>query len=84
METEKEQREPREHPLMKGQMWKLEHGYLHIVELSKQHVHYKILSQLHQHVATPRLIGVVELIIYLWHNEAKLMNERKQLGDCLI
>ena len=65
-------------------MWKLEHGYLHIVELSKRHVHYKILSQLHQHVATSRLIGVVELIIYLRHNDAELMNERKQLANGLI
>gem|GEM_PF-5755090 len=65
-------------------MWKLEYGYLHIVELSKRHVHYKILRQLHQHVATPSLIGVVELIIYLWHNEAELINERNQLGNCLI
>jgi hypothetical protein len=70
MEMEQEQRA---HPLENGQMWKLEHGYLHIIELSKRLVHYKILRQLHQHVATPRLIGVVELIVYLRHNEAELM-----------
>ena len=72
------------HPLEKGQMWKLEHGYLHIVELSNRHVRFKILRQLQQHVATPSLIGVVELLAYLSHNEAKLINEGCQLGNCLI
>lgn len=71
------------HPLEKGQTWKLEHGYLHIVELSNRYVRYKILRQLQQRVATPSLIGVVELLIYLWHNEAKLMNEGSQFGNCL-
>ena len=65
-------------------MWKLEHGYLQILELSNRHVRYKILRQLQQHVATPSLIGVVELLAYLWHSEAKLMNEGSQLGNCLI
>jgi len=65
-------------------MWKLEHGFLHIVEVNKRLVYYKILSQLHQHVASASLIGVVELMIYLRHNEAKLLNERNQLGNCLI
>jgi hypothetical protein len=72
------------HPLEKGQTWKLEQGYLHIVELSNRHVRYKIQRQLQQHVATPSLIGVVELLAYLWHNEAKLMNERNQLSNCSI
>ena len=63
-------------------MWKLEHGYLHIVELSNRYVRYKILRQLQQHVATPSLIGVVELLTYLWHNEAKLMNEGSQFANC--
>jgi hypothetical protein len=72
------------HPLKSDQTWRLEHGYLHIVELRNRHVYYKILRQLQQHVATPSLIGVVELLIYLWHNEAKLINEGCQLGNCLI
>ncbi|MEI6390655.1 MAG: hypothetical protein WCT12_06070 [Verrucomicrobiota bacterium] len=68
------------HPLAEGQMWKLEHGYLHIVELSKRLVQYKILRQLHQHVATSRLIGIVELIIFLRHNEAELMMNATHQG----
>jgi len=56
------------------QTWKLEHGYLHIVELGKRLVHYRILKHLNQHAATIRLIGVVELLISLRYNEAVLMN----------
>ena len=78
------ERERRQHPLEKGQVWKLEHGYLEILELSNRHVRYKILRQLQQHVATPSLIGVVELLIYLCHSEAKLINEGCQFGNCLI
>jgi hypothetical protein len=64
----------RPHPLENGQMWKLEHGYLHIVELGKWLVHYKILRQLNQQAVTTRLIGVVELLTYLKQNEATLVN----------
>jgi hypothetical protein len=70
---EVEQERP-EHPLKHGQTWKLEHGYLHIVELGRRLVRYRILEHLNQHVATIRLIGVVELLIFLKHNEGVLMN----------
>jgi hypothetical protein len=62
------------HPLENGQMWKLEHEYVHIVELGKWLVHYKILRQLNQHAVTTKLIGIVELLIYLKHNEAELVH----------
>ena len=65
----------REHPLKDGQTWKLEHGYLHIVDLGKRLVQYRFLRHLHQHAATTiRLIGVVELLIFLKQNEAILMS----------
>jgi hypothetical protein len=62
------------HPLKHGQTWKLEHGYLHIVELGRRLVHYKFLRHVNQHATTIRLIGVVELLIFLKHNEAVLMS----------
>ena len=68
------EQEQREHPLEQGQTWKLEHGYLHIVELGRRLVQYRILHKLNQHAATARIIGVVELLIYLKYNEAELMN----------
>ena len=69
---EVEQERP-EHPLKHGQTWKLEHGYLHIVELGKRLVHYKILRHVNQHATTIRLIGVVELLIFLTNNEGELL-----------
>jgi hypothetical protein len=70
MEGEQEQRP---HPLKSGQTWKLEHGYLHVVESGKRLVHYRIQRHVNQ-PATTRLIGVVELLLFLKHNEAELVN----------
>jgi hypothetical protein len=66
------------HPFENGQMWKLEHGYLHIVELGKWLVHYKILRHLNQHAVVTKLIGVVQLIVFLKQNEAELVNEQNR------
>jgi hypothetical protein len=71
MEMEREQAR---HPLKNGQTWKLEHGYLHIVELGKRLVHYRFLKQLNQHASTIRLIGIAELLIFLKRDEATLLN----------
>jgi hypothetical protein len=68
------QREQQQHPLEGGQTWKLEHGYLQIVELGKRQVHYRIMSHVNQHAATIRLIGIVELLIFLKHTEATLLS----------
>lgn len=70
MEVEQEQQR---HPLKNGQTWKLEHGYLHILELGKRLVHYRIQREVNQ-PGTTRLIGVVELLMFLNHNEAELVN----------
>ena len=62
------------HPLEKGQTWRLGHCYLHIVGLGKRLVHYQVLKQLNERVTSPRLIGIVELLMYLRHNEAELVS----------
>ena len=61
--------------LEKGQLWKLEDGYLYIVELGKRLVHYKLLRQPSQRAVVTRLIGMGELLTYLKHNEAHLVEE---------
>jgi hypothetical protein len=63
------------HPLEKGQTWRLGHCYLHILSLGKRLVQYQILKQVNEHAANSRLIGLVELLMFLKHNEAELMNE---------
>lgn len=70
------------HPLETGQTWRLGHCQLHIIGLGKRLVQYQILKQLNEHAANSRLIGIVELLMFLRHNEAELMNERSQLGTC--
>ena len=62
------------HPLENGQTWELEHGYLYVVELGKRLVQYQLLRQLNEHAATTGLIGIVELLSFLRHNEATLLN----------
>jgi hypothetical protein len=72
MEVQREQQQ--QHPLKGGQTWKLEHGYLQIVEMGKRLAHYRIMTQLNQHAAAIRLIGIVELLIFLKHTEATLLS----------
>jgi len=58
-----------------GQLWKIEHGYLYIVELGKRLIHYKMLKQPNQKAAATRLIGIPALATYLKHNQAELVTQ---------
>jgi len=69
--------------LEKGQLWKLENGYLYIVELGKRLIHYKLLRQPNQKAVVTRLIGVQELLTYLKHTEASLVGEEPVLTPSL-
>jgi hypothetical protein len=62
------------HPLEIGQTWRLGHCYLHISCLGKRLVQYQILKQLNEQAANSRLIGIVELLMFLRHNEAELVS----------
>jgi hypothetical protein len=57
-----------------GQLWRIEHGYLYIVELGKRLIHYKMLKQPHQKAVVTRMIGIQALVTYLKHNEAELVS----------
>ena len=61
-------------PLQSGQMWKIEHGYVYIVELGNRLIHYKMLRQPDQSAAVTRLIGLEALVNYLRHSEAELVS----------
>ena len=56
-----------------GQLWKLEHGFLYIVELGERLIHYKMLRNPNQRAALTQLIGIEALLNYLRHNEAELV-----------
>jgi hypothetical protein len=60
--------------LTKGQLWKIEHGYVLIVEIGNRLVHYKMLRHPGQKAVMTRLIGIDALAVYLRHNEAELVN----------
>lgn len=61
--------------LEKGQLWRIENGYVYIVELGKRLIHYKMLRQPDQKAVTTRMIGIDALAIYLRHNEAELVRD---------
>ncbi len=66
-----ERRRPR--TLEKGQLWKVEHGYVYIVELGKRLIHYKMLKHPDQKAVMTRLIGIEALVNFLRHSEAELV-----------
>ena len=63
----------RGHTLEPGQLWKLEHGYLYIVEVGKRLVHYKTLRAPSQRAAVIRPIGIGALLKYLRYCEGQLV-----------
>jgi hypothetical protein len=62
------------HCLEAGQLWKLEHGYLYIVELGKRLIHYRMLRYTGQRAALTRMIGIEALLNYLSQSEAELVS----------
>jgi hypothetical protein len=62
------------HRLEAGQLWKIEHGYVYIVELGKQLIHYKLMRQPSQRAVLTRMIGIEALLNYLRQSEAELVS----------
>jgi hypothetical protein len=63
----------RGHTLEPGQLWKIEHGYLYIVEVGKRLVHYKTLRAPTQRAAVTRMISIGALLRYLMCSEGQLL-----------
>ena len=55
-----------------GQLWRLEHGYVYIVELGKRLIHYKMLRNPNQRAAVTQLISIEALMRFLTQSEAVL------------
>lgn len=55
-----------------GQLWKIEYGYIYIVELGKRLIRFKLLRHPNQKAVT-RLIGVEALLNYLRQSEGELV-----------
>jgi hypothetical protein len=62
------------HGLAAGQLWKLEHGYVQVVELGKRLAYYKMLLKPNQGAAVTRMIGIEALLNYLRQSDAQLLS----------
>jgi len=60
--------------LAKGQLWKLNHLYVQIVELGKRLIHYRMLSDLKETGARIKTSSVDVLWRYLQSRHARLVN----------
>ena len=60
--------------LAKGQLWKLSHFYVQIVELGKQLIHYRMLSDLKEHGAKIKTSSVEGMWGYLKSRGARLVH----------
>ena len=60
--------------LAKGQLWKLKHLYIQIVELGKKMIHYRMLSDLKETGARIKTSSVEVLWEYLQTRHARLVH----------
>jgi hypothetical protein len=67
-------------PLQNGQLWKIEHGYLYIVELGSRLIQYKMLREVNQRAAVTRLMRLEALVNFLRHSEAELVSDSHALA----
>jgi hypothetical protein len=61
------------HQLREGQLWKVEHGFIFIVELGRRLVHYKMLRRPGVRTAVTQMIRIEALLNYLCQSEAQLV-----------
>jgi hypothetical protein len=61
--------------LAKGQLWKLSHVYVQIVELGKQLIHYRMLTDLRETGAKVKTSGADVLLGYLKSRGAQLVQD---------
>ena len=66
--------------LAKGQIWRIDHGYVHIVERGKSLLHYTIMRKLSRRATRTQVSGIAEVEKYLKANGAKLLRKTARLG----
>jgi len=65
--------------LESGQLWKIEHGHLYIVELGNSVIHYKIFRHPDQRTAATSLMRLEALVNFLRQSEAELVMGEQSL-----
>ncbi len=68
------------HHLRPGQLWKVEQGYVYIVELGKRVILYKMLRHPSVVTAVTQMIRIEALLNYLRQSEAQLMGFNTPVG----
>jgi len=59
--------------LAKGQLWKLNHAYIQIVELGKRLIHYRMMTNLREHGVRTQMSGIDTMWGYLKTRHARLV-----------
>lgn len=57
-----------------GQIWRVEHGYLYIVELGERLIRYKMLRNPASRAAITQMIRLEPMLNFLRHTQAELMS----------
>lgn len=68
------------HRLRPGQLWKVEHGYVYIVELGKRIILYKMLRHPSVMASVTQMIRIEALLNYLRQSEAQLTGSDTPVG----
>jgi hypothetical protein len=59
--------------LSKGQLWKTDRAYIHIVELGKTLLHYRMTRSLKQKGVITQMSAIATMVDYLKSNQARLI-----------
>ena len=59
--------------LTKGQLWQTDKAYIHIVELGKTLLHYRMTRSLKQKGVITQMSAIATMVDYLKSNEARLI-----------
>jgi hypothetical protein len=64
--------------LSKGQLWKTDRAYIHIVELGKTLLHYRMTRSLKQKGVITQMSAIATMVDYLKSNQAHLVRTAGQ------
>lgn len=67
--------------LAKGQLWKLKHAYIQIVELGKRLLEFRMLTDLSESGVRPKMSGVETMCRYLQSRGARLIKSPHGMLD---
>jgi hypothetical protein len=62
--------------LKEGQLWKVEHGYVYIVELGIRFIRYQLRRDSQATAAATQMIGILPLVNFLRYTQASLVECR--------